>query len=79
MAKPPTRTAYMLQCSTVRFVEGAFAMIRMLVIITAVLGVLWLPSEAARLDHHGHAAHIEISPQVHDLLPRDRYSAIALR
>lgn len=54
-------------------------MTRMLVIITAALAILWVPSQAAWPRTSATASLAGRQVQSHELLKRDRFSGIALR
>lgn len=54
-------------------------MTRTLVIITAALLTVWIPSQAARLGDHGPATLAAPAAPTHGMLQQNRFSGIALR
>ena len=54
-------------------------MIRLLVIVVACIGLVYFPSQAARIGAHGHAVGAGSQVSSNEVVMRDRFAAIALR
>ena len=54
-------------------------MMKLLVVVVACIGLVYFPSQAARIGAHSHAVDTGSPASSHEVVVRDRFAGIALR